>query len=90
MFFGLFRRKENTGTEVTLRQENSTVWVDAPKTLHCRVKVFDLGGKKVMHSSFYTNIAIGLWYLPKGIYTLKIVTEDGYICRKQIVIGIEL
>ena len=88
MFFGLFRRKENTGTEVTLRQENSTVWVDAPKTLHCRVKMYDLAGNKVLDFSVNTNTGIGIKYLPASLYEVRVVTGDGFRLKKQIAVGI--
>lgn len=90
MFFGLFRKKENTGTEVTLRQEKFILWLDAPKNIPCRIKVFDLAGHKVLDYTINTNNGVGIRCLSKSLYTVCVTTEDGFKLKKQIAIGIEL
>lgn len=89
MLLGLFRKKKPGGTVVSLRQEGDTIWLDAPRSVPCRVKIFDLAGRRVADYPVNTNTGISLAYLPRSLYKIRLSTGDGFRMKQQITIGFE-
>ena len=88
MVLNWFKKKKNVA-EVELIRDGNTIWLQCKEKLPCRVKMYDLGYRIIFDYSVSTKSGIGLKTLPDGIYTLSLVTSEGYKLKRKIEIGFE-
>jgi hypothetical protein len=48
------------------------------------VEVFDISGRRILHSPLSILNSIDISHLPAGLYFVKIITESGEVVRKVV------
>ena len=66
---------EKHGNDFTVNfnsTENKLQLAFFPENIQCEISIFDLYGRKVLQSNFYSNTDIDVGFLPYGIYIYNI------------------
>lgn len=84
MLAAMFRKKM-PAKAVKFRQKDTMVWLDCPETLPCRLKVYDLAFRCVLDRTVRTNSPFDLSRLSGGLYTVKVISAEGYRLTKYTV-----